>query len=116
VADDLVEPSWLQVPKLRQCDGQRPAFGAERAGLFAGLETVFRQPGPLRHHPLAQPACRLRHGGPALLPRRAPGPARVSAMLRGLLSRVPDIRAAGEPGQLLSSFVNGIKHLRCEFG
>jgi methyl-branched lipid omega-hydroxylase len=37
-------------------------------------------------------------------------------MLRGLLSRVPDIRAAGEPGQLLSSFVNGIKHLRCEFG
>ena len=37
-------------------------------------------------------------------------------MLRGLLSRVPDIRAAGEPGQLLFSFVNGIKHLRCEFG
>ena len=40
----------------------------------------------------------------------------ISAMLRELLTRVSDIRAAGEPDYLLSSFINGIKHLPCEFG
>ena len=40
----------------------------------------------------------------------------ISAVLRELLQRVPDIRAAGEPDYLLSSFINGIKHLPCEFG
>jgi cytochrome P450 len=40
----------------------------------------------------------------------------VSVVLRELLSRVPDIRAAGEPDYLLSSFVNGIKRLPCDFG
>jgi methyl-branched lipid omega-hydroxylase len=40
----------------------------------------------------------------------------ISAILRELLTRVPDIRAAGEPDRLLSSFINGIKHLTCEFG
>ena len=40
----------------------------------------------------------------------------ITAMLRELLTRVPDIRAAGEPDYLLSSFINGIKHLRCDFG
>ena len=29
--------------------------------------------------------------------------------------RVPDIRAAGEPDYLLSNFINGIKHLPCDF-
>ena len=40
----------------------------------------------------------------------------ITAMLRELLTRVPDIRAAGEPDRLLSNFINGIKHLPCEFG
>jgi cytochrome P450 len=40
----------------------------------------------------------------------------ITAVLRELLTRVPDIRAAGEPDYLLSSFINGIKHLPCEFG
>jgi methyl-branched lipid omega-hydroxylase len=40
----------------------------------------------------------------------------ITAILRELLGRVPDIRAAGEPDRLLSSFINGIKHLPCEFG
>jgi cytochrome P450 len=40
----------------------------------------------------------------------------ITAVLRELLTRVPDIRSAGEPDRLLSSFINGIKHLRCEFG
>jgi len=40
----------------------------------------------------------------------------ITAMLRELLTRVPDIRYTGEPHYLLSSFINGIKHLPCEFG
>src|SRR6202012_2168441 len=40
----------------------------------------------------------------------------ISAVLRELLTRVPDARAAGEPVYLLSSFINGIKRLPCEFG
>jgi len=38
----------------------------------------------------------------------------VNVMLRELLTRVPDIRA-GEPDRLLSSFINGIKRLPCQF-
>ena len=38
----------------------------------------------------------------------------ITVMLRELLTRVPDI-TAGEPDRLLSSFVNGIKRLPCEF-
>jgi cytochrome P450 len=38
----------------------------------------------------------------------------ITMMLRELLQRVPGIRAAGEPDRLLSSFINGIKHLPCE--
>jgi cytochrome P450 len=40
----------------------------------------------------------------------------ITVMLRELLRRVPDIRTAGEPDRLLSSFINGIKHLQCDFG
>ncbi|MGH3207194.1 MAG: cytochrome P450 [Trebonia sp.] len=40
----------------------------------------------------------------------------ISVILRELLTRVPGIRVAGEPDYLLSSFINGIKHLPCEFG
>jgi len=39
----------------------------------------------------------------------------ITVMLRELLRRVPDIRAVGEPDRLLSSFINGIKHLPCAF-
>jgi cytochrome P450 len=38
----------------------------------------------------------------------------IRVMLRELLTRVPHIRAADEPDRLLSSFINGIKHLPCE--
>jgi methyl-branched lipid omega-hydroxylase len=38
----------------------------------------------------------------------------ITIMLRELLTRVPGI-VAGEPDRLLSSFVNGIKRLPCEF-
>ena len=38
----------------------------------------------------------------------------IRVMLQELLTRVPRIRASGEPDRLLSSFINGIKHLPCE--
>jgi methyl-branched lipid omega-hydroxylase len=38
----------------------------------------------------------------------------ITAMLRELMARAPRIRAAAEPDRLLSSFINGIKHLPCE--
>jgi hypothetical protein len=47
----------------------------------------------------------------AHLARRA-----ITAMLRELPTRVPDIRASAEPDYLLSSFGKGIKHLPGEFG
>jgi cytochrome P450 len=40
----------------------------------------------------------------------------IRVMLTELLRRAPQIRAAGEPDRLLSSFINGIKHLPCDFG
>ena len=39
----------------------------------------------------------------------------ITAILRELLTRLPGIRAAAEPDRLLSSFINGIKRLPCEF-
>jgi cytochrome P450 len=39
----------------------------------------------------------------------------ITVMLRELMTRVPTIRASAEPDRLLSSFINGIKHLPCEF-
>jgi cytochrome P450 len=39
----------------------------------------------------------------------------IGAMFQELFSAVPDIRASGPAVQLRSSFVNGIKHLPCEF-
>ena len=39
----------------------------------------------------------------------------LTVMLRELLTRVPGIAVAGEPDRLLSSFVNGVKRLPCEF-
>jgi cytochrome P450 len=40
----------------------------------------------------------------------------ITVMLRELLARVPAIRATAPPDRLLSSFINGIKHVPCDFG
>jgi cytochrome P450 len=40
----------------------------------------------------------------------------IRVMMHELMTRVPTIRAVGEPDRLLSSFINGIKHLPCELG
>jgi cytochrome P450 len=39
----------------------------------------------------------------------------IAVMWRELFGRVPDIRATAEPQRLLSSFVNGVKHLPCKW-
>jgi methyl-branched lipid omega-hydroxylase len=40
----------------------------------------------------------------------------IRVMLRELMTRAPAIRATAEPDRLLSSFINGIKHLPCDLG
>ncbi|MFI6321805.1 cytochrome P450 [Nonomuraea sp. NPDC050556] len=39
----------------------------------------------------------------------------ISVLFRELFTRHPQIRSVGEPDRLLSSFINGIKHLTCDF-
>jgi cytochrome P450 len=39
----------------------------------------------------------------------------IDVMFRQLFERLPDIASTGEPDRLLSPFINGIKHLDCEF-
>jgi methyl-branched lipid omega-hydroxylase len=77
-------------------------------------EAVF--PDPERFDITRSPNPHVGFGGPgphyclgAHLARRE-----LRVMLRELLTRVPDI-TAGEPARLLSSFVNGIKRLPCDF-
>jgi cytochrome P450 len=78
-------------------------------------ETVF--PEPHRFDIARDPNPHLAFGAPgphnclgAHLARRE-----VTVMFRELLRRVPGIHAVGEPDRLRSGFVNGIKHLTCEF-
>jgi methyl-branched lipid omega-hydroxylase len=78
-------------------------------------ESVFADPG--RFDILRTPNPHVGFGGAgphfclgAHLARRE-----ITVMLRELLKRVPAIRASGEPDRLLSSFINGIKHLPCDF-
>jgi methyl-branched lipid omega-hydroxylase len=78
-------------------------------------EDVFTDPG--RFDITRNPNPHVGFGGPgphfclgAHLARRE-----ITVMLRELMRRVPDIHAAGEPDRLLSSFINGIKRLPCDF-
>jgi methyl-branched lipid omega-hydroxylase len=78
-------------------------------------ETVFDQPERFDITRSPNPHVGFGAAGPhyclgAHLARRE-----MTVMLRELLTRVPGIVAAGEPDRLLSSFVNGIKRLPCEF-
>ncbi|WP_067185655.1 cytochrome P450 [Microtetraspora niveoalba] len=77
-------------------------------------ESVFTD--PFRFDILRDPNPHLGFGGPgphfclgAHLARRE-----ISVMFRELLTRVPGIEA-GEPEMLLSSFINGTKHMTCTF-
>lgn len=78
-------------------------------------ETVFADPGKFDISRSPNPHVGFGAAGPhfclgAHLARRE-----ITAILRELLHRVPGIRAAAPPDRLLSSFINGIKHLPCEF-
>jgi cytochrome P450 len=78
-------------------------------------ETVFADPAVLDITRSPNPHVGFGAAGPhfclgAHLARRE-----ISVMLAELLTRVPDIRAAGPPDLLLSSFINGVKHLPCTF-
>ena len=78
-------------------------------------ESVFADPGRFDITRSPNPHVGFGAAGPhfclgAHLARRE-----ITAMLRELLTRVPSIRASGEPDRLLSSFINGIKHLPCAF-
>ena len=99
---------------IRWPRGGRPLKGCDVAQKKID-ETVFADPDRFDITRSPNPHVGFGSAGPhfclgAHLARRE-----ITAMLRELLTRVPDIRAAGEPDYLLSSFINGIKHLSCEF-
>ena len=78
-------------------------------------EEVFDDPD--RFDVLRQPNEHVGFGGPgphyclgAHLARRE-----ITVMFRELFQRLPDIEASGPPDRLLSSFVNGVKHLPATF-
>jgi cytochrome P450 len=78
-------------------------------------ESVFTDPGKFDITRSPNPHVGFGAAGPhfclgAHLARRE-----ITVMLRELMSRVPTIRATAEPDRLLSSFINGIKHLPCDF-
>jgi methyl-branched lipid omega-hydroxylase len=77
-------------------------------------EAVFADPGRFDISRTPNPHVGFGAAGPhfclgAHLARRE-----IRVMLRELMMRVPQIRASAEPDRLLSSFINGIKHLPCE--
>jgi methyl-branched lipid omega-hydroxylase len=78
-------------------------------------ESVFTDPGRFDITRSPNPHVGFGAAGPhfclgAHLARRE-----ITVMLRELMTRVPTIRASAEPDRLLSSFINGIKRLPCEF-
>jgi methyl-branched lipid omega-hydroxylase len=78
-------------------------------------ETVFTEPARFDITRSPNPHVGFGAAGPhfclgAHLARRE-----ITVLLRELLTRVPSIHAAGPPDRLLSSFINGIKHVDCDF-
>jgi cytochrome P450 len=111
---------WMRRSVTRDCtlNGHDYREG-DRAVLFYWAanrdESVFTDPGRFDITRSPNPHVGFGAAGPhfclgAHLARRE-----IRVMLGELLTRVPQIRATGEPDRLLSSFINGIKHLPCEF-
>jgi cytochrome P450 len=78
-------------------------------------EDVFEE--PYRFDVRRSPNDHVGFGGPgphfclgAHLARRE-----ITVMFREIFRALPDIEATGEPDRLLSSFINGVKHLPCRF-
>ncbi len=111
---------WMRRSVTQDCtlNGQDYREG-DKAVLFYWAanrdESVFGDPGRFDIMRSPNPHVGFGAAGPhfclgAHLARRE-----ITAMLRELLTRVPTVRAVGEPDRLLSSFINGIKHMPCEF-
>jgi cytochrome P450 len=78
-------------------------------------EDVFDE--PYRFDVTRKPNEHVGFGGPgphfclgAHLARRE-----ITILFRELLERLPDLQITGDPDRLLSFFIHGIKHMRCEF-
>jgi methyl-branched lipid omega-hydroxylase len=78
-------------------------------------ETVFREPD--RFDVGRQPNPHLGFGanGPHFCLGTHLARREITEVFRELFTRLPDIRTAGDPVRLRSSFINGIKHVPCEF-
>lgn len=109
---------WMRrsVTQDTEINGHRFAEGDKVALVYWSAnrdEAVFADPRRLDISRSPNPHVGFGGAGPhfclgAHLARRE-----ITVMLRELLHRVPAIRADGEPDRLLSSFINGIKHLPC---
>jgi methyl-branched lipid omega-hydroxylase len=77
-------------------------------------ESVFTDPGKFDITRTPNPHVGFGAAGPHFCLGAHLAKREITAVLRELLTRVPAIHAAGEPDRLLSSFINGIKHLPCE--
>jgi methyl-branched lipid omega-hydroxylase len=110
---------WMRRSVTRDCmlNGRSYRAGAKVLLYYWSAnrdESVFAEPGRFDITRAPNPHVGFGGAGPhfclgAHLARRE-----ITVMLRELLTRFPAIRAAGEPDRLLSSFINGIKHLECE--
>jgi len=112
---------WMRRSVTRDCtlNGNDYREGDKVLLIYAAAnrdETVFTDPARFDITRSPNPHVGFGAAGPhfclgAHLARRE-----IRVMLRELMTRVPTISAAGEPDRLLSSFINGIKHLPCELG
>ena len=103
-------------------------FTGERSQMLAGFQPIIPgavfvnskragRPDPDRFDVTRTPNDHVGFGGPgphfclgAQLARRE-----ITVMFRELFRRMPDLRSVGDPARLQSNFINGIKHLPCEF-
>jgi methyl-branched lipid omega-hydroxylase len=79
-------------------------------------ESVFTDPGKFDITRSPNPHVGFGAAGPHFCLGAHLAKREITVMLRELMTRVPTIRATAEPDRLLSSFINGIKHLPCDFG
>ena len=79
-------------------------------------ESVFTDPGKFDITRSPNPHVGFGAAGPHFCLGAHLAKREITVMLRELMTRVPTIRASAEPDRLLSSFINGIKHLPCDFG
>ncbi len=112
--------TWMRRSVTRDCtlNGHEFREGDKALLIYASAnrdESVFEHPEQFNIARSPNPHVGFGAAGPhfclgAHLARRE-----ITAMLHEMLARVPTIRATAEPDRLLSSFINGIKHLPCAF-